>query len=79
LFFLGLFTLVIKPSTPLWVQFLYAIEIFLITLVWFSTLGIIITHKAIKSRIGNWQYYITKLMGVLLIFFGIEIAILQHL
>lgn len=78
LFFIGLFTLIIKPDTPLWVQLLYGIEIFSITLIWFSTLAVIITHPSIKSRIGHLQYYITKLMGVLLILFGVEIAILQH-
>jgi RhtB (resistance to homoserine/threonine) family protein len=73
LFFLGLFTLVIKPTTPLALQFAIAFEILLLTFLWFAFLSIIITHRAVKKRMSGFQYYITKCMGVFFIVFGITI------
>jgi len=77
LFFLGLFTLVIKPTTPIYIQALYGIEMALITFTWFAFLAVIITHKKVKNKIGRFQYYITKLMGGLLLLFGIELALME--
>lgn len=78
LFFLGLFTLIIKPTTPIFVQVLYGFEIFLITFIWFSALSVIITHRYVKNRMSRFQYYITKCMGLLLVLFGVGIATLQQ-
>lgn len=78
LFFLGLFTLVVKPTTPVYIQALYGVEMAMITFLWFSSLAVIITHDKVKAKIGRFQYIITKLMGVLLLLFGIELALLEH-
>ena len=78
LFFLGLFTLVVKPTTPLYIQALYGVEMAAITFIWFSSLAIIITHNKVKAKIAHFQYFITKLMGVLLLLFGVELALLEH-
>ncbi len=77
-FFLGLFTLVVKPTTPLYIQALYGVEMATITFLWFSSLTLLITHRTIKAKITRFQYYITKLMGGLLILFGVELALLEH-
>lgn len=77
LFFLGLFTLVVNPATPMWVQILYGVEMFLATFAWFSFLSIMITHKNVKNKMSSIQYYLTKLMGILLLIFGFEIAFIQ--
>lgn len=78
LFFLGLFTLVINPHTSRIIQFIYGIEIFLITFLWFALLATMITHPFVKSRITQWQHVITKMMGGLLIAFGCKLALLEH-
>lgn len=77
LFFLGLFTLVVKPATPLYIQALYGVEMVLITFLWFSALAILITQTKVRAKIGKFQYYITKLMGGLLLLFGVELALLE--
>lgn len=77
LFFLGLFTLVIHPQTPVWVQMLYGLEMCLITFLWFSILGFVITHKQVKKKLNDFQHYVTRLMGGLLMLFGIEIALMD--
>lgn len=79
LFFLGLFTMVIKPTTALSLQLLVASEIFLITLAWFALLSIIIGHEIVKKRIRGFQYYLTKAMGVFFILFGLTIILINPL
>lgn len=78
MFILAFFTLVIKPSTSFNTQLLFAIEIALIHLIWFSCLAIIITHKLIRNRLIQIQYYIVKMLGIALIGFGAKIATLSH-
>lgn len=77
LFMLAFFTLIVKPGTPWVEQIAYGIEISLIHAIWFSILAIMITHKHVKARLDAIQYYIIKVMGVVLIAFGSHIALLK--
>jgi RhtB (resistance to homoserine/threonine) family protein len=77
-FLLALFTMVIKPNTPVWLQGIYAIDVALIHFIWFSILSIIITHHRIKKGLSKIQHYIVKVMGAFLIGFGCRIAMLAH-
>lgn len=79
LFFLGLFTLLIKPTTPMSLQLMIGLEVFLITFAWFAFLTMIITHPVVKKRISGFQYYITKGMGVFFILFGLTIIFVNPL
>ncbi len=74
LFFLSIFTLVIKPTTPLFIKLIMGAEMSLATFLWFTTIAVIFTHKLIKSRITNIQKTAEKVMGVILIVLGIKIA-----
>lgn len=78
LFFLGLFTLVIKPNTPIWISIIYGVEMFLVTFLWFSLLATFITRPQVKTKISSFQHYITKCISGLLIVFGIKLALLEH-
>ncbi len=79
LFFLGLFTLVVNPHTPMFWQLLYALEMILMTFIWFSLVSSIIAHPRIKQRLQAIQHYTTKVMGVFLLAFGCKLALLtQH-
>lgn len=77
LFILAFFTLILKPGTPWPARIGYGLEISLIHLIWFSILAVIITHKNVKTRLDAAQYYIIKVMGVVLIAFGSHIAFLK--
>lgn len=78
MFILAFFTLIVGAKTPWMVQIGYVFEIALVGLVWFSLLTFIITHDRIKKKLHKIQYYITKLMGIVLIGFGTSIALLRH-
>ena len=71
LFMLSVFTAVVKPHTPTWVQATYGIEIALITAVWFVFLSLGLTHALIKAKIERVQKYVTKTIGFVLVSLGI--------
>lgn len=78
LYFLGLFTLVIEPHTPLSIQLSYGIEMIVITFFWFSMLACLIGSQKIKEKLENTQIVISKLIGILLIIFGTKLALLKY-
>lgn len=79
LFFLALFTLILKPNTPLVMQIVYGLLNPVIAIIWFSILSYLITHRSVKNSLGKVQHIILKIMGGCLIAFGIRVATLaQH-
>jgi RhtB (resistance to homoserine/threonine) family protein len=78
LFFLGLFTLAIKPTTPWWQQVFYAAWMVTMTFLWFSLLSVLITNPHIRAKLIRIQPWITKIMGILLIVFGVELVLWLH-
>ena len=73
LFFLAFFTIIIKPSMPLSTQGLYALEIALIDVFWFSTVAFLFSHHKVKVFLGDGLHYMNKLFGGFLIVFGLKI------
>lgn len=74
LFFLSLFTLVIQPSTPFAIKAIMGGEMAIATALWFSLIAVLVSHRAIRHRITRFQHYIERLMGGVLILFGIKLA-----
>ena len=75
LFILSVFTVVVKPHTPLLVQCIYALEIALIGLTWFVFLSFALTHQSVKDRMVNVQHIVTKVIGVVLLGLGVSIIV----
>lgn len=80
LFILGLFTLAVSAETPAWLKVFYGFWMMFTTWVWFSSLVLLIHHSYFRARLLNFQKYITKGMGILLIIFGLQLFFyaLQH-
>ncbi len=74
LFFLSLFTLVIQPSTPILVKGFMGLEMAIVTFAWFALIATAVSHRSIKKRIIKFQHYIERIMGGILIIFGIVLA-----
>jgi RhtB (resistance to homoserine/threonine) family protein len=74
LFFLSLFTVVIKPETPFTWEVMYAIEIIFIATIWFCCLTVILSHSFIKSVLEKSEVYIATFLGIFLIGFGIALS-----
>ena len=75
LFFLSLFSLVIKPLTPLWVQLGYGVYMALATGLWFSALSLFLTRPAVRGFFGRFGHWAERVMGAVLIALGIRLAL----
>ena len=75
LFFLALFTQVISPATPKLIQAMYGLEMLLMTFAWFGIVATALSHGAIKNRFLKVQRRLEQVFGVLLIAFGIKVAL----
>lgn len=77
LFFLALFTMIIKPSTPFLWELTYAIEMLVIVIAWFCTLSIILSHPRVLRVLNKIEKYISKILGTFLIGFGVALAFVK--
>ena len=78
LFFLSLFTLVIKPDTsPLVLAAASAIMV-IDTALWFSLVAIFFTHKRIRNIYERFETALNRTFGGLLLLVGIKIALTRE-
>ncbi len=77
LFFLSIFTVLIKPNTPMYWEVIYGLEIFFVATTWFCVLTIILSHPPIKKGLEKAEKYIAKLLGVSLIGFGVALTFIK--
>ena len=75
LFFLSIFTQVINPNTPLFIQILYGLEMMVAEMLWFIFVSSIFSHKIIKGRLEKIQFFAERLMGIILIGLGIKLLL----
>ena len=74
IFFLSIFTQVVNPETPLWLQIVYGGIISFAHLVWFSSISIFFSRSEFLDLFYRYKNNIEKLMGGILILFGIKVA-----
>ncbi|MEH6534555.1 MAG: LysE family transporter [Photobacterium frigidiphilum] len=75
LFFVSLFTQLVSPSTPLGIQIAYGAIVSISCLVWFTLVAIFLNRESIKKAFLRAQKTIEKVMGTVLIGFGVKVAI----
>ena len=75
LFFLSVFTLVINPATPLFVKLIMGAEMIAATFLWFSFVSLLVSHRAVKNRVGRFQHYTEKATGFVLIALGLKLSV----
>lgn len=73
LFFLGLFTMVIKPDTPRHVIAIIGAIMILTAIGWFIVVAIFFTQKSVQGAFTRVEKYFNRFFGVLLVAFGIKI------
>lgn len=74
LFFIALYTVVVDPHTPKWVQAAYGGWMALATMAWFSVVAVVFTRESWRRsylRMGAW---IDRLLGI--VFWGFALNIL---
>ncbi len=75
LFFLALFTQVIKPNTPMAIKVAYGMEMSIMTFLWFAAVAIVLSHSRIKQPFTKVQHYMERFMGAALIVLGLKVAL----
>lgn len=74
LFFVSLFTQLVSPTTPLIIQISYGAIVSISCFGWFSLVAIFLNRTRVKQIFLRIQKYVEKLMGAVLIGFGIKVA-----
>ncbi len=74
LFFLSLFSLVIRPDTPNVTMLIISIILIVNTTLWFSLVAVFFTQKRIRIYYNRYQKVFSKIFGGVLIAIGLKIA-----
>ncbi len=75
LFFLSLFTVVMRPGTALSVQFVYAVILASVAASWFMMVSTVLTIAPVQRRFQQYKHWIDRTMGVVLIALGLKVAL----
>jgi RhtB (resistance to homoserine/threonine) family protein len=78
IFFLSIFTQVVNPQTPVLLQVVYGAIISLAHLIWFSSVSIFLSQPLLLRRFNTYKDRIEKLVGVILISFGLKVAMTSN-
>lgn len=75
LFFLALFTQIVRPSTPMLMQAMYGLTVAILSFVWFALVALLISRRAFKRRILSVSHWLERMTGAALIFLGFRLAV----
>ncbi|MHB8121319.1 MAG: LysE family translocator [Desulfuromonadaceae bacterium] len=78
LFFLALFTQIIRPGTPLLAQIVYGITIVVLEFGCFAILAAIIGHHSVRQRVETVSHWIERVTGIVLIALGVRVAFVEQ-
>jgi threonine/homoserine/homoserine lactone efflux protein len=73
LYFISIFTVMIPTSTPSSVVFGIGLVMIVITFIWFSLVAYFFTKPKVKSIYLKQEKMINKILGLVLIFFGLKL------
>jgi len=74
LFFISLFTVVIQTTTPLIIQMAYGLYLATATALWFFIVATFFSHERVRRKFELMGHWFDRVMGVLLIILGLNIA-----
>lgn len=77
LFFLSLFTVVISPHTPLWVQAGYGLYLALATAAWFCLVARMFSQARVRAGFARMGHWFDRAMGAVLVALGVKIALTE--
>lgn len=75
MFFVSLFTIVLKPETPTWVVIVLGIIMVGSTIIWFSSIAHLLSQDAILRKYEKYYGLINKVFGIILIAVGLNIVL----
>lgn len=75
IFFLSLFTMIISPETSFLTLGIASLVMIVNTVLWFSLVAVIFTHKRTRNVYNKFQGIINKSFGAILVALGVKIAL----
>lgn len=75
LFFLALFTQIIKPGSPHTVQAVYGITCAVMVMIWFSVVALVLTTPRIRTQFLRASQWIDRTCGAVFIALGLKLAL----
>lgn len=75
LFFLSVFAVAVSADTPNSVKLIYGVYLSLATGIWFCGLSYLLSSTKVRGVISTKGYWFDRVMGVVLIFLAIKLAI----
>lgn len=78
LFFVSLFSVVISPTTPLWIQGGYGLWMTLATGLWFTGLALFLSRQQVRHFFRRISHWIERVTGVALIALAGKLAMTQN-
>jgi RhtB (resistance to homoserine/threonine) family protein len=73
LFFLALFTQVIRPDTPVVAQVVYGATMVALEFLWCAALALVIGHRSVRARFERMAHWIERAMGGVLVALGLRL------
>lgn len=73
LFYLSLFTLVIRPTTPVPIKMFYGLEVFSLAFIWFSFVVLLFSCHLIASKLQKLQNHVEKFIKFAFVAFGLKL------
>lgn len=74
IFFMSIFTQVVHPETPLWLQVVFGGIISVTHFIWFSLVAVFLSQPLLLAQFNRFKQWIERLVGTVLILFGVKIA-----
>lgn len=76
LFFLAIFTTLVSPTTPLWIQSLFGLWMCGVNATWFMLVATLFTVRGVRQTFLRMGHWLERFMGMLLLFFAIRLITL---
>jgi threonine efflux protein len=72
-YFGSVFTLFMKPGTPLWVQMAAMAIVVVDSILWYGAVALLFSHGAVRRRYTSMRHWIDRMAGAVMIAFGIRL------
>jgi threonine efflux protein len=75
IYFLALFTVVLKPGLPLPTLLAYGAWIMVLQWLWFSLVALLFAHRLVRDRLLTMRHWIDRAFGAAMVVLGIRVLV----
>ena len=75
--FLSVFSVVVSPTTPIFIKVMYGVWMAFATTLWFSSLTYLFSLSSVRNLLSRSGHWFDRVMGVLLVGLGIKLGLVE--